>query len=69
MSLSQSIRRHEPVDVVADMKLILQYVTMLGMMTNDPLILAYYRGRLQHTALCAYSVAHYARFIRPRKQA
>lgn len=42
---------------------------MVGMMTNEPLIRAYYHGCLQRTVLSAYSVAHYARFMRPRKQA
>lgn len=31
-------------------ELILQYVTMLGMMTNDPLNLAHYHGCLRRTA-------------------
>lgn len=69
MSLSPSIRHHEPIDVAVDMKLILRYVMKLGTMTNDPLILADHHGRLQHTVLSAYSVAHYACNIRPRKQA
>lgn len=41
-----------------DMKLILQYVTMSGMMTNDPLNLARYRGRLRHAAPIVQPIIH-----------
>lgn len=41
-----------------DVKLILQYVTMLGMMTNDPLNLAHYHGRLRHTVPIVWPIMH-----------
>lgn len=57
LSVSQ-YARHEPVDVVADMKLILQYVTMSGMMTNDPLILAHYHGNIQRRVPIVWHIMH-----------
>lgn len=41
-----------------DMKLILQYETILGMMTNDPLNLAHYHGRLPHTVPIVWPIMH-----------
>lgn len=63
-----SVHQCAVTDVAVVIKLILQSSTMLEMMTNDPLILAHYHG-LRRTVRCAYSVTHYASFIRPRKQA
>lgn len=61
--------RLEPINVIGKREFISPTATTWGTMTNDPLISAYYYGCLRHTLLRAYGVAHYACFLRPRKQA
>lgn len=53
-----SVRQYAIMSPSMDVKLILQYVTMLGMMTNDPLNLAHYHGRLRHTVPIVWPIMH-----------